>query len=146
MLAKYKNDKIQRERRSEVSKQTWFDKHHVLRYEYNTEPRFIVFSNSLWNPLEHWRNNTYRLPVFYYVSNKDGGFFVCGDISIKVQGTFRLCFTLYDFQPTSVTGPTPRLHHQRRHDFSQAVCASLRSPPGVRWRLVSGWRPATTMS
>ena len=32
------------------------------------------------------------------VSNKDGGFFVFGDISIKVQGSFRLCFTLYEFQ------------------------------------------------
>ncbi|CAO2655883.1 Nn.00g046860.m01.CDS01 [Neocucurbitaria sp. VM-36] len=32
------------------------------------------------------------------ISNKDGGFFVFGDVSIKTQGTFRLCFTLYEFQ------------------------------------------------
>lgn len=32
------------------------------------------------------------------VSNKDGGFFVFGDISVKVQGTFRLHFSLYEFQ------------------------------------------------
>lgn len=29
-------------------------------------------------------------------NNKDGGFFVFGDISIKVQGTFRLKFSLFD--------------------------------------------------
>lgn len=32
-------------------------------------------------------------------NNKDGGFFVFGDISVKVQGTFRLYFTLYEFLP-----------------------------------------------
>lgn len=37
------------------------------------------------------------------VSNKDGGFFVFGDISIKVQGTFRLCFSLYEFQQDTFT-------------------------------------------
>ena len=31
------------------------------------------------------------------ISNKDGGFFVFGDISVKVQGTFRLHFSLYEF-------------------------------------------------
>jgi hypothetical protein len=31
------------------------------------------------------------------ISNKDGGFFIFGDISIKVQGTFRLRFSLYNF-------------------------------------------------
>lgn len=36
------------------------------------------------------------------VSNKDGGFFVFGDMSIKVQGTYRLCFTLYEFQPDAL--------------------------------------------
>lgn len=30
------------------------------------------------------------------ISNKDGGFFVFGDISVKVQGTFRLHFSLFD--------------------------------------------------
>ncbi|KAL6707743.1 hypothetical protein ACN47E_003864 [Coniothyrium glycines] len=33
------------------------------------------------------------------ISNKDGGFFVFGDISIKLQGSFRLHFTLYNFLP-----------------------------------------------
>jgi hypothetical protein len=33
------------------------------------------------------------------IDNKDGGFFVFGDISIKQQGLFRLHFTLYEFQP-----------------------------------------------
>lgn len=33
------------------------------------------------------------------ISNKDGGFFVFGDISVKVQGAFRLCFNLYEFVP-----------------------------------------------
>ncbi|KAH8730934.1 velvet factor, partial [Phaeosphaeriaceae sp. PMI808] len=32
------------------------------------------------------------------VSNKDGGFFIFGDISVRVQGTFRLRFSLYEFQ------------------------------------------------
>lgn len=31
------------------------------------------------------------------VSNKDGGFFVFGDVSVKMQGTFRLHFTLFNF-------------------------------------------------
>jgi hypothetical protein len=35
------------------------------------------------------------------VDNKDGGFFVFGDISIKLAGVFRLHFTLYEFQPDS---------------------------------------------
>ncbi|KAF2800657.1 hypothetical protein K505DRAFT_320310 [Melanomma pulvis-pyrius CBS 109.77] len=32
------------------------------------------------------------------VDNKDGGFFVFGDISVKVQGTFRLHFSLFDLR------------------------------------------------
>ncbi|KAF2267531.1 hypothetical protein CC78DRAFT_456854 [Lojkania enalia] len=32
------------------------------------------------------------------VDNKDGGFFVFGDISVKVQGSFRLHFSLFDLQ------------------------------------------------
>ncbi|KAF1944797.1 hypothetical protein EJ02DRAFT_312675, partial [Clathrospora elynae] len=31
-------------------------------------------------------------------ANKDAGFFVFGDISIKVQGAFRLCISLYEIQ------------------------------------------------
>lgn len=33
------------------------------------------------------------------VNNKDGGFFVFGDISVKLHGSFRLRFTLFNFQP-----------------------------------------------
>jgi hypothetical protein len=33
------------------------------------------------------------------VDNKDGGFFVFGDISVRIQGSFRLRFTMYEFQP-----------------------------------------------
>jgi hypothetical protein len=33
------------------------------------------------------------------MSNKDGGFFVFGDISVRQQGMFRLHFTLYEFRP-----------------------------------------------
>ncbi|KAF2116258.1 velvet factor-domain-containing protein [Lophiotrema nucula] len=32
------------------------------------------------------------------VDNKDGGFFVFGDISVKIQGTFRLHFSLFDLR------------------------------------------------
>lgn len=32
------------------------------------------------------------------ISNKDGGFFIFGDISVRVTGTFRLQFNLYDLQ------------------------------------------------
>ncbi|ORY08529.1 velvet factor-domain-containing protein [Clohesyomyces aquaticus] len=32
------------------------------------------------------------------INNKDGGFFVFGDISIKIQGKFRLNFSLYDLR------------------------------------------------
>lgn len=32
------------------------------------------------------------------VDNKDGGFFIFGDISVKLTGTFRLHFSLYDLQ------------------------------------------------
>ncbi|KAF1845396.1 uncharacterized protein K460DRAFT_239674, partial [Cucurbitaria berberidis CBS 394.84] len=35
------------------------------------------------------------------ISNKDGGFFVFGDISVRTVGTFRLCFTLYEFHQDS---------------------------------------------
>lgn len=35
------------------------------------------------------------------VNNKDGGFFVFGDISVKVAGKFRLHFSLYEFQNSS---------------------------------------------
>lgn len=35
------------------------------------------------------------------VDNKDGGFFVFGDISVKVQGTFRLHFSLFDLHKAS---------------------------------------------
>ncbi|KAF2465513.1 uncharacterized protein BDR25DRAFT_318374 [Lindgomyces ingoldianus] len=35
------------------------------------------------------------------VDNKDGGFFVFGDISVKVQGTFRLNFSLFDLRKDS---------------------------------------------
>lgn len=34
-------------------------------------------------------------------NNKDGGFFVFGDISVKVQGTFRLHFSLFDLRKDS---------------------------------------------
>lgn len=34
------------------------------------------------------------------VDNKDGAFFIFGDISVKVTGTFRLHFSLYDLQTT----------------------------------------------
>lgn len=37
------------------------------------------------------------------VTNKDGAFFIFGDISIKVQGTYRLRFTLYELQPSYFT-------------------------------------------
>jgi hypothetical protein len=33
------------------------------------------------------------------IDNKDGAFFIFGDISIKVQGSYRLRFTLYEMQP-----------------------------------------------
>jgi hypothetical protein len=33
------------------------------------------------------------------IDNKDGAFFVFGDISVKIPGTFRLHFTMYEFQP-----------------------------------------------
>jgi hypothetical protein len=33
-------------------------------------------------------------------NNKYGAFFVFGDVSVKVQGTFRLHFTMYAFNPT----------------------------------------------
>nr|ARH19412.1 VosA [Curvularia lunata] len=39
------------------------------------------------------------------VDNKDGAFFIFGDISIKVQGWYRLRFTLYELQPTFITLP-----------------------------------------
>jgi len=32
------------------------------------------------------------------VDNKDGGYFVFGDISVKITGTYRLHFSLYEFQ------------------------------------------------
>lgn len=35
------------------------------------------------------------------VDNKDGGFFVFGDISVKVAGTFRLHFSLFDLRKDS---------------------------------------------
>ncbi|PSN60996.1 hypothetical protein BS50DRAFT_162188 [Corynespora cassiicola Philippines] len=35
------------------------------------------------------------------VDNKDGGFFVFGDISVKMQGTFRLHFSLFDLRKDS---------------------------------------------
>ncbi|KAL1801373.1 hypothetical protein ACET3X_001715 [Alternaria dauci] len=34
------------------------------------------------------------------IDNKDGGFFVFGDISVKVQGSYRLHFTMYEFLPS----------------------------------------------
>ena len=37
------------------------------------------------------------------IDNKDGAFFIFGDISIKVQGCYRLRFTLYELQPTFIT-------------------------------------------
>lgn len=33
------------------------------------------------------------------IDNKDGGFFVFGDISVKIQGSYRLHFTMYEFLP-----------------------------------------------
>lgn len=32
------------------------------------------------------------------IDNKDGAFFVFGDISVKVRGRFRLRFSLFDYQ------------------------------------------------
>lgn len=39
------------------------------------------------------------------IDNKDGAFFIFGDISIKVQGWYKLRFTLYELQPTFISLP-----------------------------------------
>ncbi|KAL1965045.1 hypothetical protein VTN77DRAFT_6105 [Rasamsonia byssochlamydoides] len=38
------------------------------------------------------------------VDNTDGGFFVFGDLSIKIEGEFRLKFTLFEMRKDTVTG------------------------------------------
>ena len=52
------------------------------------------------------------------LDNKDGGFFVFGDISVKKQGTFRLHFSLFEL----VKGPTPQ-------DASAVPIQSMTSQP-----------------
>jgi hypothetical protein len=37
------------------------------------------------------------------VDNTDGGFFVFGDLSVKVEGEFRLCFSLFEISQYQVT-------------------------------------------
>jgi len=52
------------------------------------------------------------------LDNKDGGFFVFGDISVKKQGTFRLRFSLFEL----VKGRTPQ-------DASAVLIRSIDSQP-----------------
>ncbi|KAF1833756.1 hypothetical protein BDW02DRAFT_461427, partial [Decorospora gaudefroyi] len=70
---------------------------------------YLFVSVSLWKhdkdePIESTPNDSLAgtlvssLHRLKDVDNKDGGFFVFGDISIKVQGPYRLHFSLYEFQ------------------------------------------------
>lgn len=72
---------------------------------------YIFLSASLYKadrdePVEHTPNESMAgtlvssLHRLKDVDNKDGGFFVFGDISIRIQGSFRLCFTMYEFHPS----------------------------------------------
>jgi hypothetical protein len=45
------------------------------------------------------------------IDNKDGAFFVFGDISVKIKGTFRLRFTLFDLQK-QVPDPSANVSNQ----------------------------------
>ncbi|CAG5141084.1 uncharacterized protein ALTATR162_LOCUS860 [Alternaria atra] len=73
---------------------------------------YIFVSVSLYKPdrdepVEHTPNDSLAgtlvssLHRLKDVDNKDGGFFVFGDISVKIQGSYRLHFTMYEFQPSS---------------------------------------------
>jgi hypothetical protein len=44
-------------------------------------------------------------------SNKDGGFLIHGDISVRVQGSFRLRFTLFELQSNNMQGHIQCLGH-----------------------------------
>jgi hypothetical protein len=72
---------------------------------------YIFVSASLWKadrdePVEHTPNDSLAgtlvssLHRLKDIDNKDGGFFVFGDISVRIQGSFRLYFTMYEFQPS----------------------------------------------
>ncbi|KAG9187461.1 hypothetical protein G6011_05332 [Alternaria panax] len=57
-------------------------------------------------PVEHTPNDSLAgtlvssLHRLKDVDNKDGAFFVFGDISVKIQGSYRLRFTMYEFSPS----------------------------------------------
>lgn len=38
--------------------------------------------------------------------HSDGGFFVFGDLSVKIEGEFRLKFTLFEMRKYVVSGPS----------------------------------------
>ena len=44
------------------------------------------------------------------VDNSDGAFFVFGDLSVKVEGEFRLCFTLYEIDTEAEAGTDRYIH------------------------------------
>jgi hypothetical protein len=79
------------------------------------------------------------------VSNKDGGFFIFGDISVKISGTFRLRFNLYEFQEAGTmvhclgTIDSDKFHVLTNKDFKgmeeSTYLSRAFSDQGVRLRL-----------
>jgi hypothetical protein len=97
------------------------------------------------------------------IDNKDGAFFVFGDISVKIKGTFRLRFTLFDLQKqvpdSNVNGPTQgavflatitsrKFRVESQKDFKglgeSSYLSRAFSDQGVRLRLRKEARTMTT--
>ncbi|KNG45888.1 velvet factor protein [Stemphylium lycopersici] len=94
-----------------------------LKVDANTDPTeqflqnpYIFMSVSLWKgdkdePVNHTPSECLSgtlvssLHRLKDVNNKDGGFFIFGDISVRIQGSYRLRFTLYEIHPVLFETP-----------------------------------------